>query len=324
MRSDNDATKQQEPPASAVSDEPGLERKQPWKAFFQQIRGEEGARDLITIPLPDSSSPYEVISEAPAELPTINFTTAPAAPETIHDIRGREQDFNLENHGFQALRSPLTVTSFDDKMALEEVYLSSLVTLLKGVFDPSTEAYVFDWRFRTSDRSKSTVVPGAVVDLDDPLVRLTPVNSVHVDQSHNGAINRVRHHLGDERADELLKKKRFRIVNIWRPLYSTVENFPLAVCDGSSVPTEKLLTVDHVRKTYVGESYYPLPSPDQYRWYYLNRQTPDEVLMFKTYDSDTKAPARCCPHTSFAQSGVGPEAKPRQSIEVRTLVFTDE
>lgn len=52
------------------------------------------------------------------------------------------------------------------------------------------------------------------------------------------------------------------------------------------------MVVDHVRKSYVGESLYPLAYPG-YRWHYLNRQTKDEVLMFKTYDSSESAPARC-------------------------------
>ncbi|KAK0644667.1 hypothetical protein B0T16DRAFT_418061 [Cercophora newfieldiana] len=175
---------------------------------------------------------------------------------------------------------------------------------------------------RSSDGSKSSMFPGAVVDLDDPLVCLMPVQTVHIDQSPRGAVNRVKYHMG-VRAPELLSKKRYRIINIWRPLHNTVENFPLAVCDGASVPKEKLLSVDHVRKTYVGESLYPLECPE-YRWYYLNRQTSDEVLLFKTYDSDPTARAKCCPHTSFEQSGVRPGAKPRESIEVRALVFTDD
>lgn len=31
-----------------------------------------------------------------------------------------------------------------------------------------------------------------------------------------------------------------------------------------------------------------------------------------------------CPHTSLTQSGVRPDTKPRETIEVRALVFTDE
>jgi hypothetical protein len=53
------------------------------------------------------------------------------------------------------------------------------------------------------------------------------------------------------------------------------------------------LTADFVRKHYVGESMYPLPGGGHYRWHYLSRQTKDEVLMLKMYDSDQDVPARC-------------------------------
>ena len=132
--------------------------------------------------------------------------------------------------------------------------------------------------------------------------------------------------------------------SVWRPLEHPVEDFPLAVCDGSSVSPADLMAVDHVRKHYVGESLYPLYSPGL-RWYFLNRQTKDEVLVFKTFDSSPDARAKCksvllrlsckrlelmshhptgCPHTSFRQSGSQHGGHPRESIEVRALVFSRE
>ncbi|KAK0636138.1 hypothetical protein B0T17DRAFT_587397 [Bombardia bombarda] len=264
----------------------------------------------------ETEKPYEVISEVPPGLAPSNFSCSAAAPEVIHDIRGHEDSFNLEDHGFQVWTNTLAVTAFD-KETVENKYLPSIGALLKEVFGPRTEAFVFDWRLssvnawrqiRSTDRAKSKMVPGAVIDLDDPLVCLPPVHAVHVDQSPWGAVNRVKHHMG-ECASELLRK-RFRIINLWRPLHFPVENFPLAVCDGGTVPTEKLLAVDHVRKAYIGESLYPLPCPE-YQWHYLSHQTRDEVLLFKTYDSATSARARW------------PEVKPRESIEVRALVFTE-
>lgn len=71
-----------------------------------------------------------------------------------------------------------------------------------------------------------------------------------------------------------------------------VEDHPLAMCDGSTVPDKDLIAIDHVRRTYVGESYYPLHSEDM-RWYYLSNQTKDEALIMKMYDSKEDVPARC-------------------------------
>ncbi len=124
-----------------------------------------------------------------------------------------------------------------------------------------------------------------------------------------------------------------------------VEDFPLAVCDGSSVPPESLVAVDHVTRGYIGESYYLLYHAS-HRWYYLDKQTKDEVLLFKTFDSLHSAKAKCiqllvssvvvayghlhnfchlgCPHSAFPQQDVGASHNPRESIEVRALVFTKD
>ena len=67
---------------------------------------------------------------------------------------------------------------------------------------------------------------------------------------------------------------------------------PLAFGDGSHVSLETCIGVDHIRMQYVGESNYPLYQPG-YRWYYLSEQTKDEVLIFKTHDSDTTKKAMC-------------------------------
>ena len=135
---------------------------------------------------------------------------------------------------------------------------------------------------------------------------------------------------------------------MWRPLRYPVEDYPLAVCDGSTVPESSLVTADHVRKFYIGESLYPLHN-GSHRWYYLNRQTKDEVLLLKMFDNKEGVMATCmfaissywfgivelglslvltssftdCPHTSFMQSGVKEGAKPRESIEVRVMVFSE-
>ncbi|KAH7408890.1 methyltransferase CmcJ [Cadophora sp. MPI-SDFR-AT-0126] len=116
---------------------------------------------------------------------------------------------------------------------------------------------------------------------------------------------------------------RVRIVNTWRPITSQVSDWPLALCDARSVSNAELIAVDHVRRRYVGESYY-MPFNAAHRWYYLSRQTKDEVLLFKNYDSREDLDGKYCPHASFRQSNGDPMATPRCSIEVRALVFSEQ
>lgn len=62
--------------------------------------------------------------------------------------------------------------------------------------------------------------------------------------------------------------------------------------DGSLVPDDKLVEVDVVRRSFPGESYYPLEH-DGYRWYYMNQQSQNEILFMKMNDSKESVKAKC-------------------------------
>jgi hypothetical protein len=48
---------------------------------------------------------------------------------------------------------------------------------------------------------------------------------------------------------------------------------------------------------------------------------PDEALLLKCSDTATSVPARFTPHSAFVDPTTPADAPPRESIEVRTLVF---
>ena len=49
----------------------------------------------------------------------------------------------------------------------------------------------------------------------------------------------------------------------------------------------------------------------------------DEALVFKVYDSAKDGRARWSAHTAFDDPTSPPHARPRESIEIRTLAFFD-
>ncbi|HYL60481.1 MAG TPA: CmcJ/NvfI family oxidoreductase, partial [Candidatus Acidoferrales bacterium] len=57
-----------------------------------------------------------------------------------------------------------------------------------------------------------------------------------------------------------------------------------------------------------------------HRWYYIPHQRKEEVLLLKCYDSDGRH-SRFTAHSAFEDPSSPPNAAPRESIEVRTLVF---
>ena len=52
----------------------------------------------------------------------------------VEDIRGREEQFTLDMHGFQVVISPSTVKQFDDPLVIKQEYYADCAELLKRVY----------------------------------------------------------------------------------------------------------------------------------------------------------------------------------------------
>ena len=130
--------------------------------------------------------------------------------------------------------------------------------------------------------------------------------------------NRVREHLPDE-AEELLKG-RVQVINVWRPIRGPLRDAPLAMCDGQTVEPGDLVASDLIYPNRSGETYSVKYNPN-HRWYYIPEMRTDEALLLKCYDSATDGRTRFGPHTAFIDPTTPADAAPRESIELRTLVF---
>jgi hypothetical protein len=113
---------------------------------------------------------------------------------------------------------------------------------------------------------------------------------------------------------------RLMIIQAWRALSPPPQDFPLAFCDSSSVVDTDILV--HHYTSDVGSQwksallhYSPL-----HRWYYLPDMMPDELFLFKGYDSNENCNAQAA-HTGFDNRGAYPDARPRESIEARFYVY---
>jgi hypothetical protein len=157
-----------------------------------------------------------------------------------------------------------------------------------------------------------------------------PTRHPHVDQSVEGALRRLHHHLPDE-AEELLKG-RFRIINIWRLLQS-VTAWPLALCDARTVERGDLVPKEQIGREFTGKSYLAQYN-EKHKWVYLGGMVRDEVCVMKIYHSREKKDGMgegggeerkgvdCCVHSSFELEGKVWEGV-RESIEVRVMVFDE-
>lgn len=210
----------------------------------------------------------------------------------------------LDRTGFELRRHRSALGDFSDRAAIESVYYPEAEQLLKQATG-ARRVVIFDHTLRdgTADR------PAGVRE---------PVMYIHNDQTFVSGPRRVRDHVPPEAADQLLQG-RFAIVNLWRPI-APVESSPLAVCDARTIVLDDLIASDLVYPDKVGETY-AFAYSARHRWYYFPRMTPDEVLLLKIYDVSRDGVARLTAHTAFDDPASPPDARPRRSIELRSLLF---
>jgi hypothetical protein len=139
-----------------------------------------------------------------------------------------------------------------------------------------------------------------------------------VDHTAKSGPQRVRDLLPYE-AEELLKG-RVQIINLWRPIRNPVRDAPLAVCDARTVKADDLVPSDLVYRDRTGETYSVTYRPE-HQWFFVPQMRPDEALLLKCYDSEIDGRSRFLPHSAFIDPTAPPDAPPRESIEIRALVF---
>jgi hypothetical protein len=224
----------------------------------------------------------------------------------MHNARPLIDRFKLDVDGFRFVRHDTEVKNFFDADEIERVYYPEMEALIKAE-SGANRVVVFDHTIRTADRAFR----------EQHKLRET-VQRAHNDYTEWSGPQRLRDILPDE-ADELMKR-RFAIIQVWRPIRYPVENHPLAIADARTVSPEDFVLSERRYPNRVGQTYAIAYNP-AHKWYWLPRMARNEALVFKVYDSVKDGRARWTAHTAFDDPTSPPNARPRESIEIRTLAF---
>ena len=256
---------------------------------------------------------------------------------TVENLRPQLHNFNTDKSGFSVFEAPAKEKEFTDDTAVRNGYYTEIEQLLKDKLPGVKKVVIFDHTIRRRDKNSPR----------------QPVQQVHVDQTPEAAAARVRRHLPPDEAEQLLKG-RYQIINVWRPIGHPASDFPLAVIDWRTTKPSDFVRIDLLypqRKDnddddrgkeilpdeaskmstegyeVKGETYSIAPN-NEHKFYYVKDMRPDEVMFIKCFDSRSqkfsegvKGLADCTPHTAFVDPETPKDAKGRQSIEVRCLVF---
>lgn len=225
---------------------------------------------------------------------------------TIRNGRPYAGKFGLDRDGFRFVRHDTQVRDFLDEEEVRRVYYPEMEALVKAESGAS-RVVVFDHTLRTADDELRAARKIREV-----------VRRVHNDYTEWSGPQRVRDLLPPE-ADGLLRR-RFAIVQVWRPIRHPVETFPLAICDARTLSPDDLIVSERRYPNRVGQTYAIRYNP-QHQWYWFPRMRREEALVFKVYDSLKDGRARWTAHSAFDDPSAPPNARPRESIEIRTLAF---
>src|SRR5215469_3571122 len=192
--------------------------------------------------------------------------------------------FTLEREGFRFVHHDTKVADFYDEDEIRRVYYPEMEALVKAE-SGAKRVVVFDHTLRTPDQ-----------DLREAAQIREVVRRVHNDYTEWSAPKRVRDLLPDE-ADEILRR-RFAIVQVWRPIRHPVECWPLAIADAQSLSPNDMVVTERRYQDRIGQTYAITYNPE-HRWYWLPRMRREEALVFKVYDSSRDGRARWSAHTAF-------------------------
>ena len=256
--------------------------------------------------LMDTGEPVFTQTAAPGDLDVRSGGRQDPRHVTIRNGRLRVGQFALEQDGFRLVRHDTKVRDFFDENEVSSVYYPEMETLVKAE-SGAARVVVFDHTLRTADD-----------ELREKRRIREVVRRVHNDYTEWSGPQRVRDLLPGE-ADELLRR-RFAIVQVWRPIRLPVESSPLAICEAGSLSASDLVISERRYPNRIGQTY-AIKYNSAHRWYWFPRMRRDEALVFKVYDSLDDGRARWTAHTAFDDPTSPPNARPRESIEIRTLAF---
>ena len=259
---------------------------------------------------------YRVPNHYSAKHPDDLKTLGSREPIVVHNARLLDPAPTLDSHGFHLATAPTTLDLLDNDVVRNEFYREcrDLLKRVTGCDEVRGGGHEYRNGFGGETGPRG--------------VKPTPNGSggayaqgIHADMSPavEGGFRRI---VPDER--------HFESINIWRSaIPETVRLMPLAVCDMRSVRIDDIVFGDGQNtgniKQYTKVVDQRLIHGPHQRWYYFPDMTPEEVLLFRQYDTRQEVlNLRTVFHTAVADPNTPVDAPMRSTIEVRMQAIYGE
>ncbi|KAF2185529.1 methyltransferase [Zopfia rhizophila CBS 207.26] len=268
---------------------------------------------LARLPVYDSEKPFTLRYDPGHGLPASNVESEEHEVQ-VHNMRLHKLSY--EECGFQycKISSAMQYGDYAEEHIIRQKHFPEVKACLKNALGAAF-VEIIDLAQRKREAS-FPISTGTAYEHEQPVLR------AHIaDVTLESVKNTIRQALG-ARAEPLFQRH-WQFVNVWHPQRGPLFDYPLAVCDASTVDFEAdTMAADLVTEHEITETVEVQYSAKQ-KWYYLAQQQPDELLLFKNVDS------RCeegmppgTPHAAFKLQ-TEPENVPlvlRESVELRAFV----
>jgi hypothetical protein len=235
----------------------------------------------------------------------------------IYDGRPVRDRFRLDRNGFEIIEHRSGVTDFTDRDEVDRVYVAEVAEFVTS-FTGAARVATLGWVLRRS--------AAPAEHASQPQAAL-----VHNDFSVVGARQRAETAYASYFPDGP-GFRRALITSLWRVFSPPPQDWPLALCDYTSVgPDEgrdnRMYFVEEIPDDLYmemppdapGASGFEFHHNPRHRWWYFPDMTRDEILFFKLNDSDESLAWRV-PHTAFHDK-TAQATRPRHSIEFRSIAY---
>ena len=226
--------------------------------------------------------------------------------KTVHNAR--ESNFDITMGGFELINHISLVEDFYNDEQVVNIYYDEMANYVKEKVGANT-VQIFSHITRNEGQAESGERKGGH--------RLV----------HNDFTTNFGSTLDPFLKETGMNPARIVVYNLWRRFDEDGVDTPFAVCDKRSVSEKELIPTDLFN--YLPDQPAALTveicqssHSESHKWYFYPEMTKDEVLMFKTYDSDER-PFIPTLHSAFDYPNTPKGATPRESIEVRAVCFFD-
>lgn len=217
---------------------------------------------------------------------------------SVSDVRTLPQRLTFTSDSIAFYKTTTAVKDFEHGSDWQSAYDQELTALLTDKVS-AAEVVVFDHTVR----------------IDDPASKRPPARNVHSDYSADGARQRLRDLLGEEKAAEW-SNGHYGFINIWRPVEQPINRTPLGFVRTHSTEPQDWILLDLIYPDRVGQIL-GLVENRTHEWIYQSRMTPDEVALFNIYDNQGLPSIA---HSALDMAEDASVSSIRKSVESRTLV----